>query len=81
MRKPRCAAILGHRGCNDDTVHNDRIRQLHHNGPREAEKRATRNTQQATPAISGDVQPIGMTVARGRTSVSAFGGIVLQNSR
>jgi hypothetical protein len=74
MRKPRCAAMLGHCGCNDDTAHNDRIRQLHHNGPREAEKRATRNNQQATPAISGDVQPIGMTVGPERTSVSAFGG-------
>jgi hypothetical protein len=48
MRKPRCAAMLGHHGCNDDTAHNDRIRHLDHNGARQAEKQATRNNQQAT---------------------------------
>ena len=25
MRKRRCAAMLGHRGCNDDAAHNDHI--------------------------------------------------------
>src|SRR5215471_11659236 len=34
MRKRRCAAMLVHRGCNDDTAHNDHIPRPDHDGAR-----------------------------------------------
>src|SRR5262245_8803408 len=34
MRKRRCAAMLGHRGCNDDAAHNDHIPRPDHDGAR-----------------------------------------------
>ena len=34
MQRRRCAAMLGHRGCNDDAAHNDHIPRPNHHGAR-----------------------------------------------